>query len=45
MSRVARGGTGLFTAEVIVVLISASGKPLRLSTALRDALRENSNSA
>jgi acyl-CoA thioester hydrolase len=38
--RVARGDTQLFTAEVMVVLISASGKPLRLSTALRDALQE-----
>ena len=38
--RVGRDGRDLFTAEVMVVLISASGKPLRLSTALRDALRE-----
>ncbi len=36
--RVGRGGVDLFTAEVMVVLISASGKPLRLSTALREAL-------
>ena len=37
--RVSRGGVDLFTAEVMVVLISASGKPLRLSTALREALQ------
>src|SRR5258705_13763082 len=37
--RVSRGGVDLFTAEVMVVLISASGKPLRLSTALRGALQ------
>src|ERR1700693_6518339 len=33
--RVSRAGIELFTAEVMVVLISASGKPMRLSTALR----------
>jgi acyl-CoA thioester hydrolase len=38
--RVSRDGRDLFTAEVMVVLISASGKPLRLSTALRDALQD-----
>ena len=38
--RVARNGRDLFTAEVMVVLISASGKPLRLSAALREALQE-----
>ena len=37
--RVSRGGVDLFTAEVMVVLVSASGKPLRLSTALREALQ------
>jgi acyl-CoA thioester hydrolase len=37
--RVSRSGIDLFTAEVMVVLISASGKPLRLSAALREALR------
>jgi acyl-CoA thioester hydrolase len=38
--RVARDGRDLFTAEVMVVLISASGKPLRLGAALREALQE-----
>ncbi len=38
--RVSRAGTELFTAEVMVVLLSASGKPLRLSTALREALQK-----
>ena len=38
--RVARGGVDLFSAEVMVVLVSASGKPLRLSSALRGALQE-----
>jgi acyl-CoA thioester hydrolase len=38
--RVFRGDTLLFTAEVMVVLISASGKPLRLSAALRGSLQE-----
>jgi len=33
-----RGATELFTAEVTVVLMSRSGKPLRLSAALRNAL-------
>jgi acyl-CoA thioester hydrolase len=37
--RVTRDGRDLFTAEVMVVLISASGKPLRLSAALREALQ------
>lgn len=37
--RVSRNGIDLFTAEVMVVLISASGKPLRLTTALREALQ------
>ena len=38
--RVSCNGTDPFTAEVMVVLISASGKPLRLSTALREALQQ-----
>lgn len=38
--RISREGTNLFTAEVMVVLVSASGKPLRLSAALREALQE-----
>jgi acyl-CoA thioester hydrolase len=37
--RISRGQTLLFTAEVMVVLMSAAGKPLRLSARLRDALR------
>src|SRR5262245_44537241 len=37
--RISRGQTLLFTAEVMVVLMSASGKPLRLSPRLRDALQ------
>lgn len=36
--RIGRGGVDLFTAEVTVVLVSRSGKPLRLSAALRQAL-------
>ena len=36
--RIGRGGRELFTAEVTVVLLSRSGKPLRLSAALREAL-------
>jgi acyl-CoA thioester hydrolase len=36
--RIGRGKAELFTAEVTVVLVSRSGKPLRLSAALRDAL-------
>ena len=36
--RVARNGVDLFTAEVMVVLISASGKPMRLAITLREAL-------
>lgn len=38
--RIARGGVELFTAEVMVVLVSQSGKPQRLSRALRDALQD-----
>jgi acyl-CoA thioester hydrolase len=37
--RVSRDGVELFTAEVTVVLVSVSGKPLRLSAALREALQ------
>lgn len=37
--RIARDGRDIFTAEVMVVLISASGRPLRLSSALRKALQ------
>ena len=37
--RISRDGVELFTAEVTVVLVSASGKPLRLSAALREALQ------
>jgi acyl-CoA thioester hydrolase len=43
--RVSRAGADIFTAEVMVVLISQSGKPLRLSTALRDALQDAPASA
>ena len=43
--RVSRDGVLLFTAEVMVVLVSQSGKPLRLSTALRDALGEKPRTA
>lgn len=37
--RIRRDGVEIFTAEVMVVLISASGRPMRLSTALRKALQ------
>lgn len=37
--RISRDGRDIFTAEVMVVLISASGRPLRLSAALRKALQ------
>jgi acyl-CoA thioester hydrolase len=37
--RIGRDGLELFTAEVTVVLVSRSGKPLRLSAALREALQ------
>ena len=36
--RICRGTVALFTAEVTVVLVSRSGKPLRLSAALKEAL-------
>ena len=42
--RISRGGLELFTAEVMVVLISASGKPMRLSAALREALTSSPQS-
>ena len=38
--RIGRDGVELFSAEVMVVLVSRSGKLLRLTTALREALRE-----
>jgi acyl-CoA thioester hydrolase len=38
--RVRRDGVELFTAEVMVVLVSQSGKPLRLSSVLRSALQD-----
>lgn len=38
---VARDGTPLVVAEVTVVLISASGKPLRISTTLREAFGQS----
>jgi acyl-CoA thioester hydrolase len=37
--RVTRDGLELMTAEVTVVLVSVSGKPLRLSGALREAMQ------
>jgi len=37
--RISRGGVDLFTADVLVVLVSASGRLLRLSTAVREALQ------
>ena len=36
---VSRGSELVFTAEVMVVLVSASGKPLRLAATLRAALQ------
>ena len=38
--RICRGERELFSAEVMVVLISRSGKPQRLDAALRDALQD-----
>ena len=35
---ISRGGTKLFEAEVMVVLVSVSGKPMRISQAIRSAL-------
>jgi acyl-CoA thioester hydrolase len=40
--RVSRDGVEIAIAEVMVVLVSASGKPQRLSTALREALQDRS---
>jgi acyl-CoA thioester hydrolase len=37
--RIGRDGVELFSAEVTVVLVSVSGKPLRLSAALREAMQ------
>jgi acyl-CoA thioester hydrolase len=37
--RVSRDGVDLFTADVMVVLVSASGRLLRLSAAVREALQ------
>jgi acyl-CoA thioester hydrolase len=37
---IVRDGAEIFTAEVMVVLVSVSGKPLRLSAALRGALHD-----
>jgi acyl-CoA thioester hydrolase len=37
--RICHAGREIFTAEVMVVLVSQSGKPLRLSSALREALQ------
>lgn len=38
--RIHREGMGLFEATVTVVLVSISGKPMRLSTAMRTAMAE-----
>ena len=38
--RISRDGRELFSAEVMVVLVSRSGKPQRLSAALREALQD-----
>ena len=35
--RIGRDGTALFTAEVMVVLVSVTGKPMRIANALRAA--------
>jgi acyl-CoA thioester hydrolase len=40
--RISDAGREIFTAEVMVVLVSQSGKPLRLSGALREALHAQS---
>lgn len=37
--QISRGGVTVFTAEVLVVLLSATGKPLRLSAHLHHALQ------
>lgn len=36
--RISRGGSAVFEAEVTVVLVSVSGKPLRISQALRQSV-------
>jgi acyl-CoA thioester hydrolase len=41
--RISRDGVELFTAEVTVVLVSRSGKPQRLSAALREALQDTNS--
>ncbi len=38
--RVSRGGTALFEARVLVVLVSLAGKPQRLSDRIRTAIRD-----
>jgi len=43
--RISRGEELLFSAEVMVVLMSAAGKPLRLSAHLRDALQAKNGRA
>ena len=43
--RISRGEVLLFSAEVMVVLMSAAGKPLRLSAHLRDALQAKNGRA
>jgi acyl-CoA thioester hydrolase len=42
---VSRDGVRLVTADVVVVLISISGKPLRLSTAVREAFAAHADSS
>lgn len=39
VQRITRDGVGLFEAEVVVVLIAVSGKPLRIAETLRAAFR------
>lgn len=38
--RIGRGGTELFTAEVMVVLVSVTGKPMRITRTLRQAMSD-----
>ncbi len=40
--RITRAGAALFTAEVMVVLVSVSGKPLRIASTLRSAFSNDS---
>jgi acyl-CoA thioester hydrolase len=42
---ISRDGVRLVTADVIVVLISMSGKPLRISASVREAFEAHSESA